>query len=205
MDVAEKLGGNAMIALQAEKPAIRINLGPCPVIRTPRLLLRPHSIDDADAIAISLADFSVSRMLTRVPAPFHKQDAVDWLKQQAASKLPEWNFAICDTDGRHLGVVSIELRHGQWHLGYWLNRSAWNRGLMTEAAGRSLKAFFECMPEAEIHSGMFSDNAGSLRVQQKLGFAITGCRDIFCVARNAMVMHIDTVVTARDFVETVRK
>lgn len=193
-----------MIALESEKHEVRAGIDPCPTIRTPRLLLRPPSMADADAIAVSLGDFSVSRMLARVPAPFHRQDAVDWLKQQAARKQADWNFAICDTDGRHLGIVSIELRHGQWHLGYWLNRSAWKRGLMTEAAGSALKAFFECMPDAEMHSGMFSDNAGSLRVQQKLGFAIIGCRDVFSIARNAMVMHIDTLVTARDFVQTIR-
>lgn len=193
-----------MIALHSEKQVISTNLGPCPIIRTPRLLLRAPRPEDADAIAASLSDFSVARMLSKVPAPFHRQDAVDWLKQQAASNLPDWNFAICDTDGRHLGTVSIELRHGQWHMGYWLNRSAWNRGLMTEAAGNALKAFFERMPNAKVHSGMFSDNAGSLRVQQKLGFAITGCRDMFPVARNAMVIHIDTVVTTRDFGQPVR-
>ncbi len=194
-----------MIASPREKQAVRADMGSCPVIRTPRLLLRPPTLDDAGAIAASLADFSVSRMLARVPAPFHRQDAVDWLKSQANSKLPDWNFAICDTDASHIGAASIELRHGQWHLGYWLNRRAWNRGLMTEAAGAALKVFFERMPEAAMHSGMFSDNPGSLRVQQKLGFAITGCRDMFSVARNAMVMHIDTVVTAQDFIETTKK
>lgn len=187
-----------MIAIERETPVLTAGIGPCPTIRTQRLLLRPHRLEDADAIAVTLADFSVARMLARVPAPYHRQDALDWLVAQAAVKAPEWTLAICDTDGRHLGMVGIEMRHGLWHLGYWLNSSVWGRGLMTEAAGAALKAFFKKMPDLQVHSGMFSDNPGSLRVQQKLGFAITGCRDVFSVSRNCMVMHIDTSMTAQD-------
>ncbi|MGE7370568.1 GNAT family N-acetyltransferase [Neorhizobium sp. NPDC001467] len=191
-----------MTAVQMERRIVAEGIGPCPVIRTSRLLLRPHRAQDADAIAVSLCDFSVSRMLARVPVPYHRQDAVDWLGSQAADARNGWSFAVCDTDASHIGAVGIDLRHGRWHLGYWLNRSRWNRGLMTEAAGAALRAFFERMPETPVHSGMFCDNAGSLRVQQKLGFAITGCRDVFSVARGHMVTHIDTVIDARDLAGT---
>lgn len=190
-----------MIALALEKPVSAPGIGPSPTIRTPRLLLRPHVLEDADAMAVSLADFSVSR----IPAPYHRQDAIDWLVQQSASKISGWNLAVCDTDGRHLGMVALEMRHGLWHLGYWMNRSVWGRGLMTEAASKILEAFFERLPEATVHSGVFSDNPGSLRVQQKLGFAITGCRDVFSTARNCMVMHIDTSMTARDLQIGIRR
>ncbi len=62
----------------ARTPAIR-RPGPCPVIATARLVLRPHRPSDAEAIAQSLGDFAVTRMLARVPAPYDRQDALDWL------------------------------------------------------------------------------------------------------------------------------
>ena len=42
---------------------------PCPVITSERLMLRPHRLEDATAIAESLSDFKVARMLARVPQP----------------------------------------------------------------------------------------------------------------------------------------
>jgi RimJ/RimL family protein N-acetyltransferase len=50
------------------------------------------------------------------------------------------------------------------------------------------------MPETPVHSGAFSDNPASLRLQEKLGFRMTGCSEIFSFARNTMVVHIDTAL-----------
>jgi len=54
-------------------------LGPQPLIRTGRLTLRRPAAKDAEAIAAALANYRVSRMLTRVPQPYHLEDAEDWL------------------------------------------------------------------------------------------------------------------------------
>ena len=173
--------------------SVRPGPGPCPVIETARLTLRPYRLSDADAFAESLADFAVTRMLARVPAPYHRQDALDWLTPRVSGTFPDWGFAITDGDAP-VGLVSLELRHGQWHLGYWLNRYYWGRGYMSEAAAAAIERFSRRMPETAIHSGVFADNPASLRIQEKLGFRITGCRDIYCSARNAMVPHLETVL-----------
>ncbi len=146
--------------------------GPCPVITTERLVLRPHRIIDATAIAESLGDFKVSRMLARVPQPYDRQDALDWLVPHASGILPDWTLAITTGDDAHIGVVDLELRRGRWHLGYWLNRLYWDRGYMTEAVAATLERFFRRMPETQVFSGAFADNLASLNVQKKLGFTI---------------------------------
>ncbi|AYD03056.1 GNAT family N-acetyltransferase [Neorhizobium sp. NCHU2750] len=172
--------------------------GPCPVIRSQRLILRPHRLADADAISASLADFKVARMLARVPQPYHREDALDWLVRQTSGLIPDWNLAITTGDDIHIGVVGIELRKDGWHLGFWLNRYYWDRGYMTEAVGAVLERFFRRMPEAVIRSGAFADNLASLNIQRKLGFRITDAGDIFSVARNRMVPHIETRLDAGD-------
>ncbi|GEO85802.1 MULTISPECIES: GNAT family N-acetyltransferase [Alphaproteobacteria] len=169
--------------------------GPCPVIETARLRLRPHRMGDADAIVESLTDYQVVRMLARVPVPYDRQDATDWLSRATSGITPDWSFAITDGDDVHLGVVAIELRHGQWHLGYWLNRYYWGKGLMSEAAGGAIERFFRRMPDAVLHSGAFADNAASLRIQEKLGFAIVRCGELYSRSRNAVAPHIDTRLT----------
>lgn len=173
--------------------------GPCPVIETARLRLRPHRMSDADAIVESFSDYQVVRMLARVPVPYDRQDATDWLNRAASAITPDWSLAITAGDDVHLGVVAIELRHGLWHLGYWLNRYYWGQGLMSEAAGATIERFFRRVPQTELHSGVFADNAASLRIQEKLGFSILRCGNLYSRARNAAAAHIDTRLTEADF------
>ena len=173
--------------------------GPCPTIRTARLTLRPHRMSDADAIAQSLGDFEVSRMLARVPAPYDRQDATEWLSVMTTDLNEGWAFAITAGDDVHIGCVSFERRRGAWHLGYWLNRFYWGKGLMGEAAGTAIERFFRRMPETVLHSGVFADNPASLRLQEKLGFAIRRCSEIYCISRSALVPHIETQLTAETF------
>ena len=173
--------------------------GPCPTIPTARLVLRPHRMSDADAIAQSLGDFEVSRMLARVPAPYDRQDAAEWLSVATSDLAEEWAFAITAGDDVHIGCVAFERRGGAWHLGYWLNRFYWRRGYMSEAVHAALARFLMRMPGTEVHSGIFADNLASLKVQEKAGFRVTGCSDLFCVARGAMVPHIETRLEPGDF------
>lgn len=173
--------------------------GPCPTITTPRLVLRPHRRTDADAITQSMGDFQVVRMLARVPLPYDRQDALDWLSRATSGVTPDWCFAITSGDDVHIGVVAIELRHGQWRLGYWLNRYHWGRGYMSEAASASIERFFRHVPDVALHSGAFADNGASLRIQAKLGFAVTGSGHLYSLSRNAMAPHIDTRLRQADF------
>jgi RimJ/RimL family protein N-acetyltransferase len=169
--------------------------GPIPVIQTERLTLRMHRLADAEAIASSLSDFAVTRMMARVPAPYDRQDALDWLIPRASGIDRNWTLAITEKDDVHIGVVAIELRHGRWNLAYWLNRYYWRRGFMGEAVSATLERFGRRMPETAVHSGVFVDNPASLKLQEKLGFRITGCTEVYSFARNTMVPHVETVLS----------
>jgi RimJ/RimL family protein N-acetyltransferase len=173
--------------------------GPCPVVETARLTLRPQRLSDAASIVETLSDYEVTRMLARVPAPYDRQDALDWLIPRTSGALPDWNFAITAGDDAQIGSLAFELRHARWHLGYWLNRFYWRRGFMTEAVSAALERFFRRMPETSVYSGVFADNPASLKVQEKLGFRIIGCHEIYSSSRNTMVSHLDTVLPADAF------
>ncbi|QND48922.1 GNAT family N-acetyltransferase [Rhizobium lusitanum] len=184
-----------MNALALNRRDVRpLTPGPTPVIQTGRLTLRPHRLSDADAITESLSDFAVTRMLARVPTPYDRQDALDWLVQQTSGLGTDWKLAITEKDDVHIGMVGIDLRHGRWHLGYWLNRYYWRRGIMGEAVAATLERFARRMPDVAVFSGIFADNPASLKLQQKLGFEIIGCSEVYSFARNTMVPHIETVL-----------
>lgn len=188
---------NAMQTEIERDPASRP--GACPTIATARLVLRPHRMSDADAIAQSLGDFQVSRMLVRVPAPYDRQDAAEWLSVATTDLDDGWALAITAGDDVHIGCLAFERQRGEWHIGYWLNRYYWGRGYMSEAVHAATSRFLMRMPGMEIHSGVLADNPASLKVQDKTGFRVTGCSEIFCLARGAMVAHIETRLAPGDF------
>ena len=172
-------------------------LGPCRVIETPRLQLRRVRAGDAERIASLLGDPDVTRMLARVPGTFTLEDAVEWLDQVGYDD--NWPMAITQPgDGVAIGLASIERRQGGYHLGYWLGRYYWNRGFMSEAVSGLAERFFE-ETAATLHSGAFSDNPASLKVLQRLGFKITGQRDIWSVSRGRMTQEITTALTPATF------
>lgn len=174
-----------------------LQLGPCPRLETPRLVLRAHTLDDADGILAALSDFEVARMLSRVPSPFDRRDALEWLLRQTARRELGWAFAITNRENNYLGCVELSLNHGQWGLIYWLNRSAWGQGIASQAVKAAIAAFDEVAPGVEIVSGFFADNAASMRLQTRLGFEIIGCSDVFSLARGGMVAHLQTRRPAR--------
>ena len=186
-----------------------------PLIRTGRLTLRRPEARDAEAIASALGNYQVARMLVPVPQPYHREDAEEWLEDINAPGKPGWVFAITsgglrrillsgvetvanDAD-RLIGVVGIHWhgRHGQegWQLGYWLDEPHWGKGIMTEAVNAVIARFFHGFMGEVLISGAIAENAASLRIQQRLGFDITGVEDVYCVPRAEQVRLITTELT----------
>lgn len=184
---------------------IRNAVGPVPGAALPRLatrrlVLRAPALADADAIAESLADYAVASMLARVPSPYLRQDAVDWLETMPEG-IGEGGFAFAVTVAEvPVGIVGFDRRDTGLQVGYWLDRRHWRRGIMSEAVSAALSWYFEREPDAVLGSGVFTDNRGSLALQNKLGFAITGLGEIFSVARNRSHSHIETMIDARRFI-----
>ncbi len=165
-------------------------------VRTRRLLLRLAQREDAAAIAAVLSDHEVARMLARVPQPYHLQDARDWLASLAGRSTDD-HVAIV-RDGILIGMIGLHGESERVRLGYWLSRDHWGQGLASEALVAVLRLRFDAAP-GPIRSGVFADNAASLRVQEKLGFRVVGRDEIFSLGRNSMVDHIETELIASDF------
>lgn len=187
-----------------------------PLIRTGRLTLRRVEARDAEAITAALANYRVAKMLTRVPQPYHLEDAEEWLAAQGTQRSDAWIFAITlggvrailspdvkaangNVSDRLIGLVSIEWRTGDrrtgWHIGYWLDEAHWGRGIMTDAVNAVIARFFSVMMGETLYSSVMADNPASLKLQGKLGFDITGTLDAYSEARAESVRLITTEVT----------
>lgn len=163
-------------------------------IETPRLRLRELRQDDRDAIVSGLNQWDVTRWLTVVPFPYAAADATWWLGTVKPAVPGCAHFAIDKGDGL-IGVVSIDDQ-----LGYWLAKSHHGQGYMTEACAALLEWHFSVRPDDVVASGYHLGNAGSARVQQKLGFVATGVREMrFVRSQQREVEHIDTSLTKAQF------
>ena len=104
---------------------------------TGRLLLRPYSVDDVDAILAAAGDELIQRWLP-LPRPYTREDAVQWCTVQAPAARTGAGLARAVTrDGGLVGA--IDLKRTDWaagvtEIGYW---AAPPTGFRTEGVARS--------------------------------------------------------------------
>lgn len=171
-----------------------------PVIRTRRLTLRPFDAADLDAIVAGVGDVAVLRLLARVPHLYRRSDGEAFLsfvrnRARTGSDLP---LAI-EYEGGLIGGISIDKIPRRCELGYWIAKPAWGRGFATEAARAILAYGFGVLGLPLVRSGFFTANAGSRRVQEKLGFRPVGTGKRLSLAQGTEVAHIDTVLPPARF------
>jgi RimJ/RimL family protein N-acetyltransferase len=164
------------------------------VLVTRRLTLRPPALLDAEDIALWLSNWNVARMLARVPFPYHRRDAEEWIASLA--EKPQDHLVYTIHRERLIGVVAIEGGNAEPVLGYWLAEPWHGKGFMTEAAATLLAHAFETRGIEAVASSVFVDNPASLRVQEKLGFAVTGAAETWSRPRGATVSKLTTRLPA---------
>lgn len=169
------------------------------VLLTNRLSLRPPALPDAEDIALGLNNWAVARMLGRVPFPYWPADAEDWIAGLADS--PEALIYTIHRE-RLIGIVLIEGDGDEPRLGYWLGKTWHGRGFMTEAAMALIAHAFATRDIKAVSSSVFADNPASMRVQQKLGFVLTGARRTWSRSRQEQVATWTTRLSAAAFART---
>ncbi|MFH8928088.1 GNAT family N-acetyltransferase [Streptomyces pristinaespiralis] len=82
-------------------------------------------------------------------------------------------------DGEVVGHTAVYGPPEEREVTYVIDRAHWGRGIATLA----LRALLEAVPARPLHARAAADNAGSLRVLLKCGFAVTGHDRGFANAR----------------------
>jgi RimJ/RimL family protein N-acetyltransferase len=77
----------------------------------------------------------------------------------------------------------------------WLDQPHWRQGLMTEAVNAVVARFFHDHMGETLYSGAIAENIASLRLQERLGFDVTGVEDVFCLPRSEQVRLVTTELT----------
>lgn len=157
-----------------------------PVLTDGVVTLRPHSLDDADAIVEQSSDPESVRWTT-VPRPYSRDDAVwyvnrnleDWTDPTAAR---HWAIEWTDSLGRVRFGGSIDLRPGAaasvGEVGFGLHPAARGHGIMSRAVRLVVEHAFSTpvwgVPVTRLHWRAVVGNWGSRRVAWAAGFTFHG-------------------------------
>ena len=145
-------------------------------IRTERLLLRPHRLEDVDDILEFATDPDWGRYLWAVPMPYGREHAVEFVARRILADWDERPLWAVVLEGRVVGAVGlkIDVEHSTGDMGYSIAKKHWGRGLVVEAARAVLDWGFRKRKLAKVYATPDVRNAPSLRVLEKLGMIREG-------------------------------
>ncbi len=173
------------------------------IIETERLTLRQTKLRDAAAFSKLVSDFDIARMTGSIAYPYPLLSAEFKIMTFHAAKRRglAHPYAITLTDeDEMIGVADLFKRSADelWEIGYWIGQAFWGNGFMTEACRALLAEANATMGAEDRIAGVFTDNPGSARVLEKLGFEKSGKPDeYFSTARLSNAESQDFILRAR--------
>jgi len=148
---------------------LRLELSSC--------IVRSWETSDAASIALHANDRDVwINLRDAFPHPYAPTDANAFIRA-CRRQDPETTFAV-EVDGQAAGAIGFRLgqdveRTGA-EVGYWLGKSFWGRGVMTEALVAVRDHAIEKHSLTRVYSLPFEWNEASFRVLEKAGFELEG-------------------------------
>jgi [ribosomal protein S5]-alanine N-acetyltransferase len=150
------------------------------VLESERLLFRSHQAADLEAFCAMEGDAEVRRYVGG--APRTREAAEQRFRERALrpvdGRLAMW-ATVLKVDDRYVGRCGLYPHFeggakvaGDGVLGFYLAREFWGRGLATEAGRAFVNFGFDELKLARIVTSVQVENAASIRVLEKLGFAI---------------------------------
>src|SRR5258706_224039 len=122
-----------------------------PRLATPRLVLRRLTEADFDDMIAEVNDFAVTRMVSRIPYPYGRGDALAFFNTAGrdGNDLPLM-IALGD---RVIGGLGLSAIDSDCEFGYWLGKAHWGKGYATEAGMAFLPHLFGNLPIQPLTPG----------------------------------------------------
>ena len=173
------------------------------MIETPRLILRDIQLNDVDTIVRELNNFNIARNTARIPFPYHRDDALDFIS--FIKTLDERSLTCAITEkskpSEMLGIVSYEfsIEQNDAELGYWLSEPHWDKGYMTEAVSAIVHHAFAVSKLDQLVSCYHNDNPNSGRILRRVGFTEIAQCTSFSKAQGKEVPVTNLRLSAADY------
>jgi len=154
------------------------------ILETKRLILRKPKRSDWKDLVEGIGDYDVAEMLLKVPYPYVKKDAIDYLKKQEkrwkAKKKDDYTFVIELKSEKKvigsIGIHRIDFFSGIGTTGSWINKKYWRNGYMTEAKIIINDFAFSELKLRRLNSDVYKSNKASNATQLKMGYKFEGMK-----------------------------
>jgi 8-oxo-dGTP diphosphatase len=164
-------------------------------LTTERLRLRPLLADDAAALHRLVNDWEVAKTLARVPFPYPRDLADEWIAATRAQIAAgtAWHLAVTRQENGAealLGCVGLTLdakNPREAELGYWIGRRHWGQGLGPEAAGRVAHWALANLDIDRLVASALVDNERSAAVLRRIGFKEGGAGSQEFISRGGLM------------------
>ena len=164
-------------------------------LTTERLRLRPLLADDAAALHRLVNDWEVAKTLARVPFPYPRDLADEWIAATRAQIAAgtAWHLAVTRQENGAealLGCVGLTLdakNPREAELGYWIGRRHWGQGLGPEAAGRLAHWALANLDIDRLVASALVDNERSAAVLRRIGFKEGGAGSQEFISRGGLM------------------
>jgi ribosomal-protein-alanine N-acetyltransferase len=151
-------------------------------LKTKRLILRPPKKSDWKDLVEGVGEYDVAKMLSKIPHPYNKKDAVDYLKKavkRSKQKIEnDYTFFIeLKSEKKIIGAIGIhdiDSFSGVGRTGSWINKKYWRNGFMTEAKIAVNDFAFNKLKLRRLDSDVYADNEASNATQRKMGYKLEG-------------------------------
>lgn len=158
-----------------------------PRIETPRLILRPVELADAEQTQRIFPHWEVVRFLAaRVPWPYPPDGTLTYYRDIALPGMLRgeewhWTLRLRTNPAEIIGFISL-MKHADGNRGFWLGLPWQGQGLMTEAASAVTDFWFDALGFPEMRVAKAVENTASRRISEKNGMRLVAIeeRDYVC-------------------------
>jgi len=146
-------------------------------LKTPRLLLRPLELADAEQAQILFPHWEIVRYLSRiVPWPYPPDGAYTWYRDHALPAMERgeewhWTLRLKSSPQSVIGCISLMNRENH-NRGFWLGLPWQGQGLMTEACECVTDYWFDVLKFPVLRAPKAVVNFASRRISEKTGMRI---------------------------------
>ena len=183
--------------------SIFLKLTQHPTVETGRLLLRPVTLDDAEAMFAYASDKDNTRYT------FPTNQSLEETKNSIAqfyltNPLGRWGIEL-KSNGQFIGTIDlykIDSVLKKAAIGYIINKKYWNQGLTTEANRAVIELAFEKIGMNKLTALHDKDNPASGKVMEKSGMCFSHVEPYACMDQHEegrIVTRVHYVLTKEDY------
>lgn len=153
-----------------------------PTLETPRLLLRPLELADAEQAQLLFPQWEVVRYLAnQVVWPFPPDGVFTFYRDTALPQAERgeawhWTLRLKADPGRLVGAISL-IKGDENNRGFWLAPQWHRQGFMSEACDAVTDYWFETLGFAILRVPKAAANTASRRISEKQGMRLVATKE----------------------------